>query len=614
MSSNEKVLVIVVTYNGAKWLKHCLAPFAVDRNGVDVAVVDNGSEDETTTIIRNLYPFVHIFERPVNLGFGAANNIAMEFAVARDYKAVMLINQDASCDAATVRELSRRVDANRQIGIASPIHYSDHEYKTVETKFRNNCCLLGCLPQSSELQECDFINAALWYIPRKTLLEVGFFSPLFPHYGEDLDYSRRVKFHGLKIGYYPDLKACHFRDNSISVPDKEKRLYYAYHMAELINPKYSSGRRFWRGIGLTLGKVLKNRDCSYLRCAINLWKRREEVNLWLNRPKPDIPGITRSVERREYAPVLLLVYNRPQHTARVLEDFWKQPEAPYTPLYILSDGAKDKDDAFEVEQVRKTCRRNSGEKVYLRDRESNVGLARNVVEGVEWVLKKHNRVVVLEDDLHLSPYFLRWMNDSLEKYKNSEEIAHLHAGTFYTSRRVHNNHALSFIGSWGWATWRDRWQKLWEPDGKKLLAALEADPGLLKHFNYGGYMRFSRMLKQQIAGKNNSWAIRWHTSILLNRCISINSNPPLVSNMGFDGSGTHCSGDRRYRTAVSPYPLYAISSRPIPQKEEPYAREQLLRYYRLNNNKMIKGWYKVKDILYKWMLQKKVRKTGTSHS
>ena len=102
------------------------------------------------------------------------------------------------------------------------------------------------------------------------------------------------------------------------------------------------------------------------------------------------------------------------------------------------------------------------------------------------------------------------------------------------------------------------------------------------------------MLRRQIAGENNSWAVRWHASLLLHQKLSINTNPPLVSNDGFDGSGTHSGGGGRYHTAVAPYPLYAD---PIaPTSEDPEAYHILRRYYVRTNNKVMKGWYKLKEL------------------
>lgn len=587
--------MIIVTYNAREWLRVCLAPFAEDREQVDILVVDNASRDGTIGVLREEYPFVHVLDRPTNLGFGMGNNLGLEQAIAEGYGGVMLINQDASCSAATIRALAERCTQDPSIGIATPVHYRDETHTSVEPGFGHYCREIG----GAGLESVDFINAALWYLPRRTLLEVGLFCPFFFQYGEDLDYCHRVQAAGLRIGYFGDLSGAHHRVESPLLPEKQAHLDYVYHLAEFANPLHTTLERYLYGIGGLLAKALQRRDSFYYRKARELWHLRESIALWLNRPKPDEPGLMRALRREEPAPVLLLVYNRPEHTRRVLADFWAQPEAPHTPLYILADGG----DSAKVAEVREivTAEAERASNVTIWLQECNQGLAKNVTDGVTRVLEQHDRVIVLEDDLQLSPYFLRWMNDCLEAYATYPEIAHIHGGTFYATEGLCPNHLLRFAGSWGWATWRDRWSELWEPDGLKLLRQLDAMPyaAYKGHFDYGGFQKFSHMLRHQTLGKNNSWAVRWHASLLLRDKLSVNAYPPMVCNRGFDGTGVHSANDDRYRTAVCPYPQYAtpIVGKPV---EDPNAYRILKNYYVRTNNKVAKGLLKVKELWRKY--------------
>ena len=584
------ILVAIVTYNGLKWIDSLLQPFLYDRDQLEIAVVDNASTDGTPDEIEKRYPFVRVLRRPSNLGFGAANNLLMEEVQAKEcYEGIFLLNQDASISAETIRALADYSQQHPEIGILSPLHLSSNG--AVEQGFAHY------LPEPPYhgFTELSFINAALWYLPRQTLLKVGLFSPLFHHYGEDLDYAHRVRFAGLKIGFLPHLTGQHLRPSTAISDEKTLRLKQAYHLAEAINPLLSPFAQFYRGHLAPFGEALLsrgNRRWPLLKMARNLWQMRPMMKLWRQRPPLDLEGLQRALDRKELPPLLLFVYNRPKHTERILQNLLQQPEITNTPIYIWSDGAKSADDQQAVEEVRALCRQFP--KAQLHCQPTNRGLAHNIVEGVTNLLQTHDRVIVLEDDLILSPYFLRWMNDALSLYASEKRIAHLHAGTFYTSPKLRNNHPLYFAGSWGWATWQDRWQELWEPDGKQLLQQLERDPKLYQRFRYGGFMDFPKMLRRQIAGENNSWAIRWHASLLLHQKLSVNSNPPLVSNDGFDGSGTHSGGGGRYHTAVAPYPLYAD---PIaPTSEDPEAYHILRRYYARTNNKVMKGWYKLKEL------------------
>lgn len=579
------ILVAIVTYNGLKWIDYLLQPFVVDRAGLEIAIVDNASTDGTPQAIEERYPFVRVVCRSTNLGFGAANNLLIEEAIAREYQGVYLLNQDAQIQASAIRALAEYSLSHPSIGILSPTHLSASG--EIERGFSHY------LPSGygSDFTEVPFINAAHWYLPRHTLRSVGGFSPLFYHYGEDLDYAHRVRAKGYTVGFLPQVTAFHYRSDEALTTTKSLWLKQAYHLGQLVSPLHSHWQQLYRGFITPLGESIFHEEVRPMVRA--LWHRREEISLWNHRPALDIDGLKRAVKRKSHAPVLLFVYNRPEHTECILKHLYAQPEAEQTPIYIWSDGAKGASDASKVAEVRRVCHAYPVVQVY--EQSTNVGLANNVIAGVSTVLRTHDRVIVVEDDLILSPYFLRWMNDALEKYAHAPQVAHLHAGTFYTSRGLQHNHPLRLVGSWGWATWRDCWQELWEPDGKKLLAQLEARPEERKLFDYCGFMKFTRMLRQQTEEKNSSWAVRWHASLFLNGKISINANPPLVANGGFDGTGTHSGGGGRYRTAVSPFPLYAEGQ--VPTTESAKARSILQHYYIRTNNKVMKGWYKLRELL-----------------
>lgn len=579
------VLVAIVTYNGLEWIDRLLQPFVLDSDGLEIVVVDNASTDGTPDAISERYPFVRVIRRRTNLGFGAANNLLIDEVLTKEYRGIYLLNQDASIEASAIRELADYADYHKEIGILSPKHLN--ESGEVEQGFANYLPTI----EATGFTQVAFINAAHWYLPYRTLLSTGGFSPLFYHYGEDLDFTHRVLAVGLQVGYLPHVTAYHFR--RIDKPSHEKELWLkqTYHLAQLVNPLLPRWKRIFRGIVAPLGESITRPEL--FRMVRSLYAQRKVVQLWNNRPPFDLEGLKRAVQRQEFSPVLLFVYNRPNHTKRILEQILSQPEAEQTPIYVYSDGAKSSADSANVQAVRALCRSYEG--ITLVEQPTNVGLARNVIQGVSTLLQQYDRVIVLEDDLYLSPYFLRWMNDALERYAESKEVAHLHAGTFYTHPHLQHNHALRYVGSWGWATWRDRWEQYWEPDGRKLLLELEARPKERKRFDYRGFMKFTRMLRRQTEGANDSWAVRWHASLLLRGKLSINSTPPLAANGGFDGSGTHSGGGGRYWTPVSPFPLYAGDDRPTSESLE--ALSILQHYYMRTNNKVMKGWYKLKELL-----------------
>ena len=135
------------------------------------------------------------------------------------------------------------------------------------------------------------------------------------------------------------------------------------------------------------------------------------------------------------APILLFVYNRPQHTRRLLDSLLANDECRLSSLYVYSDGARDEASASAVAQVRAIVHSVTGfARIEVIEREKNMGLAANVIDGVTTQVRAHGRVIVLEDDLVLSPFFLRFMNDALSVYADEPRVGHIQACDFTGDR------------------------------------------------------------------------------------------------------------------------------------------------------------------------------------
>ena len=277
------------------------------------------------------------------------------------------------------------------------------------------------------------------------------------------------------------------------------------------------------------------------------------------------------------APILLFVYNRPAHTRRLVESLLRNAEAAESTLFVYSDAPRDEAARPAVDEVRRYLGSLRGfARVHVVERSENWGLARNVIDGVTSVLRDSDRVIVLEDDLVLAPYFLRFMNDALETYKDEPRVGHIQACDFTQDPSLPDTFLIKWTGSWGWATWSRAWQ-LFNPDGRALLDELERRR-LTRAFDFGGAYRFTRMLRRQVEGRNNSWAIRWNASLFLSDVLSLNVGRSLVQNTGFDGTGTHCGGGGLYASTLwtKPLPVRRIS----PVCENLSARRAFARYYR----------------------------------
>lgn len=287
------------------------------------------------------------------------------------------------------------------------------------------------------------------------------------------------------------------------------------------------------------------------------------------------------------APILLFTYNRVGHTRDLIESLKRNREVAMSRLYIYSDGAKSAEDEAAVNEVRQYIEQIDGfASIDIMMSETNRGLANSVIAGVTDVVNRHGKVIVLEDDLVVAPYFLQFMNDALNAYVDEERVGHIQACDFTQDPSLPPTFLIKWTGSWGWATWKRAWQ-LFNPDGQHLLAELE-ERQLTRTFDFDGNYPYTRMLRRQIAGQNNSWAIRWNATLFLNDILSLNVGRSLVNNNGFDGSGTNCGGGNLYQSNLWLEPLPVVKISPIEENLD--ARRTFARYYHRTNG----FWAKVR--------------------
>ncbi len=255
-----------------------------------------------------------------------------------------------------------------------------------------------------------------------------------------------------------------------------------------------------------------------------------------------------------FAPIALFAYKRPDHLRKTVTALRINREAPRTRLYVFSDGARGSEDWPGVEAVRKSIDEIDGfadVKVIARD--ANLGLARSIIEGVGQVIEGHGRVIVVEDDLVVSPFFLRYMNEALDLYAGDERVASVHGYVYPVQGELPETFFLRGADCWGWGTWARAW-RLFEPDGAKLLGELRRRR-LTRTFDLDGTYPYTRMLEDQIAGNNDSWAIRWHASAFLADRLTLYPGRTLVQNIGNDASGTHHTKTGAYSGALSDTPI-----------------------------------------------------------
>jgi len=267
------VLVIIVTFNSMKWIDKCLGSLSKSSVPVDIFIVDNNSTDNTVDHVKKNYQYVQLIESKINLGFGKANNLGLEFAVKQDYSFVYLLNQDAWIFENTLNILLEAYKSDISYGVLSPMQ-TNAGIDKLDFNFQL-CCPRQMLSdlffkKVKNIYETPFVMAAHWLLPLDSIKKVGGFSSSFPHYGEDNNYLHRVAYFGLKIGIVPEAIAVH--DREFRVDSKELRLKKLYidSVVEVNNINLSLPVTLLKQTFRTFIRVFQNKSFLSLRYFFKL--------------------------------------------------------------------------------------------------------------------------------------------------------------------------------------------------------------------------------------------------------------------------------------------------------------------------------------------------------
>ncbi|WP_346711998.1 glycosyltransferase family 2 protein [Phocaeicola plebeius] len=300
----KKVSIIIVTWKGMKWIEKCLNSIRQSTYPATVFLIDNNSPDETPNFIKQNFPEIKITTANQNLGFGKANNLAIKQAISEGYDYFFLLNQDAYLHPDTIENLIK-VAENGEYGIISPIHLNGDGSK-VDFYFRD--FVLGKCPDfinqsvtggNRIIFESEFIPAAGWFLPRKTIEELGGFDSLFYHYGEDDNFCQRCRYHQRKIVFTTNAFIRHDREATVGNQTMyNHKLAYRHLIQDAANILYSKGyiiqkigRQFYDEIGLFLmylltgkWKMLHNFPADYFKllCQIPAIRRSRILNKTLH--------------------------------------------------------------------------------------------------------------------------------------------------------------------------------------------------------------------------------------------------------------------------------------------------------------------------------------------
>lgn len=251
------------------------------------------------------------------------------------------------------------------------------------------------------------------------------------------------------------------------------------------------------------------------------------------------------------APIVLFAYKRPNEFAKTVRCLQQNELAPESELYIFVDGPKRPDDVRKVEETKAIAEAVTGFKQIKRMYAArNQGLANSVINGVTQVIRQHGSVIVLEDDLLTSRNFLSFMNQCLTAYAQQKQIFSVTGFSFPFDKPdgyTDDIYLFPRTGSWGWATWQDRWDTAdWSVSD---YDAFMQDKDRKAQFSSGGSDRV-RMLRRWKQQQIDSWAIRWCYAQARVNGLTVYPTQSKIQNIGFSADSTHTNVYNRFRTTL----------------------------------------------------------------
>ena len=253
-----------------------------------------------------------------------------------------------------------------------------------------------------------------------------------------------------------------------------------------------------------------------------------------------------------FSPIIIFVYNRLHHLDTLFNSLQKNDLFKKSKVLVFSDGAKNEIDKDKIDKVRELLKKRLiPQNSEIIENNVNLGLSRNVIGGLNKTFQIYDRAIILEDDLELSPFFLNYMNDALNLYETSENVASI-SGYMYPieSKKFSNNYFfLKLIESWGWGTWKRAWN-IFENDSLQLKKKID-EKQLANEFNFESGISYYKMLTDNINGLNDSWAVRWYASTFLKNMNTLFPSKSFVKNIGVDNSGENCNYTTVYDSLIN---------------------------------------------------------------
>lgn len=262
-------------------------------------------------------------------------------------------------------------------------------------------------------------------------------------------------------------------------------------------------------------------------------------------------------------PVALLVFNRPDTTARV---FAAVRQARPTHLLLVADGPRAgvEGEAARCAEVRGIIEQVDWPCCVSKNySETNLGCGVRMATGITWVFEQVEEAIILEDDCLPDPTFFRYCQELLEKYRDDQRVMHV-AGSnaLVQSTDAYSYYFSVFPHCWGWASWRRAWRHY--DFEMKLLPQAEVEGWLdavLPGKDAAAY--WLKNFRKVYGPDKHTWDYQWTFACWINSGLSILPNKCLVSNLGFGAEATHT------KDADSPFASVPVAEMKFPLTHPP---------------------------------------------
>lgn len=291
------------------------------------------------------------------------------------------------------------------------------------------------------------------------------------------------------------------------------------------------------------------------------------------------------------APIAIFAYNREEKISNLISSLVVCDGFYSSKIFVFCDGAKNDEDQEKVDNTRKTIRErfNGNNNVSFIEQNENIGLAKSIYNGVNYVFDLFDRVIVLEDDLEVNKGFLKYINLALTKYQSNDKVFQI-SGHFFEPPGLEINKAifLPFISTWGWATWKSKWTGF---NIEKEISLKGWDKKLIKKFNLNDSYNYYYILNGVLKNKIQSWGVLWYLYVFKNEGLVLYPNNSLIVNKGFDKEATNTTKSIYSKKSTKDFVEISF---PNKVKVNLYFYEIVYRYIKSKN----------KDNLITWFLKK----------